>query len=302
MKQNNIEDNSGKTQENNTKVACVISAAGGTGNTAISISIANNMVFKNKKTLYINAEKFESYEMYIDGYNGIVYKNIIGLLKERDNKKIIEAFNDTVIKSDDMSIYALHDDIKDIDSLDGTDITYFLDVIKSMNVYEYIILDFKMAEVQNSRDILKNADDIIMISDGRDIVNLKTDRALKLIRYQDEMEKERVIEKVKMLYNRFINNKSNTLQCPDIQTAGGIPLFRIGKEKSYVDYFIGDNSAISRSHANILTKEDKYYIIDTNSTNHTFIEGQMIPPNKEIQLASGQMIKLANEEFEFHIG
>lgn len=80
------------------------------------------------------------------------------------------------------------------------------------------------------------------------------------------------------------------------------PVFRIGKEKSYVDYFIGDNSAISRSHANILTKEDKYYIIDTNSTNHTFIEGQMIPPNKEIQLASGQMIKLANEEFEFHIG
>lgn len=80
------------------------------------------------------------------------------------------------------------------------------------------------------------------------------------------------------------------------------PVFRLGKENSYVDYFIGDNSAISRSHANIITKENKYYIIDTNSTNHTFIEGQMIPPNRETEITSGQMIKLANEEFEFHIG
>lgn len=27
------------------------------------------------------------------------------------------------------------------------------------------------------------------------------------------------------------------------------PVFRIGKEKSYVDYFIGDNTTVSRSHA-----------------------------------------------------
>ncbi len=79
------------------------------------------------------------------------------------------------------------------------------------------------------------------------------------------------------------------------------PVFRIGKERSYVDYFIGDNPAISRGHANIITRENKYYIIDTNSTNHTFIEGRMIPPNQEIELEAGKTIKLANEEFEFHL-
>lgn len=79
------------------------------------------------------------------------------------------------------------------------------------------------------------------------------------------------------------------------------PIFRIGKEKSYVDYFIGDNPAISRSHANIITKEGKYYIVDTNSTNHTYIEGKMIPCNQETELHSGNVIKLANEEFEFHL-
>ena len=77
------------------------------------------------------------------------------------------------------------------------------------------------------------------------------------------------------------------------------PVFRIGKEKSYVDYFISDNTAISRSHANIMTKDGKYYIVDTNSTNHTYVNSTMLQSNVEVEVTSGTRIKLANEEFEF---
>lgn len=79
------------------------------------------------------------------------------------------------------------------------------------------------------------------------------------------------------------------------------PVFRIGKEKSYVDYFIGDNSAISRSHANIVTKNGDYYIVDTNSTNHTYINNALLQSNVEVKLEEGISIKLANEEFEFKL-
>lgn len=77
------------------------------------------------------------------------------------------------------------------------------------------------------------------------------------------------------------------------------PVFRIGKEKSYVDYFIGDNTAISRSHADIITRDGNYYIRDNNSTNHTYINGTMIPSNEEIPIVDGTKIRLANEDFEF---
>lgn len=79
------------------------------------------------------------------------------------------------------------------------------------------------------------------------------------------------------------------------------PAFRIGKERSYVDYFIADNSAISRSHANIINKNGKYFIVDTNSTNHTYINGVMIQSNVEVELAHGMNVRLANEEFEFRM-
>lgn len=79
------------------------------------------------------------------------------------------------------------------------------------------------------------------------------------------------------------------------------PVFRIGKEKSYVDYFIGDNTAISRSHANFIIRDGQYFVTDTNSTNHTYVNGSMIQSNVETQLSHGDRVKLANEEFEFKL-
>lgn len=79
------------------------------------------------------------------------------------------------------------------------------------------------------------------------------------------------------------------------------PVFRIGKERSYVDYFIADNSAISRSHANIIERNGEYFIVDTNSTNHTYVDGAMSPSNVETKIAHGAKIRLANEDFEFKL-
>lgn len=79
------------------------------------------------------------------------------------------------------------------------------------------------------------------------------------------------------------------------------PVFRIGKERSYVDYFIADNSAISRSHANIIERNGEYFIMDTNSTNHTYVNGTMSPSNVETKIAHGAKIRLANEDFEFKL-
>ncbi len=79
------------------------------------------------------------------------------------------------------------------------------------------------------------------------------------------------------------------------------PVFRIGKERSYVDYFVSDNTAVSRSHANIINRNGVFFVVDTNSTNHTYVNGGMIQSNVETKLAHGTKIRLANEEFEFRL-
>lgn len=78
------------------------------------------------------------------------------------------------------------------------------------------------------------------------------------------------------------------------------PSFRIGKEKSYVDYFVMNNSAVSRIHADIISRAGRYFIKDNNSTNRTFVNGSVIPFEQEIEIFDGDAIMLANEPFEFH--
>ena len=79
------------------------------------------------------------------------------------------------------------------------------------------------------------------------------------------------------------------------------PVFRIGKERSYVDYFVADNNAVSRIHADIITKNNSFFVKDENSTNGTYVNGNRLSPNEEVQVFDGDIITFANEEFEFHI-
>jgi hypothetical protein len=75
--------------------------------------------------------------------------------------------------------------------------------------------------------------------------------------------------------------------------------YRIGKEKSFVDYCICDNVAISRSHAKFISRNGEYFIVDTNSTNHVFVNGSRIPENTEIKMEHDDVVTLANEVFVF---
>ena len=79
------------------------------------------------------------------------------------------------------------------------------------------------------------------------------------------------------------------------------PVFRLGKEKSYVDYFVTNNIAVSRSHADIITRGDKYFVKDLNSKNHTYINNKDIPVLMEVEIRDGDRLKLGNEEFIFNV-
>ncbi len=79
------------------------------------------------------------------------------------------------------------------------------------------------------------------------------------------------------------------------------PIFKIGKEKSFVDCCISNNNAVSRMHADIITQGLNYYIRDNNSTNRTFVNGVVITPDRDFQIFDGDHIMMANEAFEFHI-
>lgn len=77
--------------------------------------------------------------------------------------------------------------------------------------------------------------------------------------------------------------------------------FRLGKERSYVDFCVEGNPAVSRSHADIRCENGQYWIADNNSKNRTFINDQPVLPGQPQRLESGMHFFMANEEFVFEL-
>lgn len=78
--------------------------------------------------------------------------------------------------------------------------------------------------------------------------------------------------------------------------------FVLGKDASQTDYCINGNSAISRAHAVIIYKNSQYDVSDKNATNGTFVNDVKVAPFQKASLKDGDILRLADENFEFRIG
>ena len=75
--------------------------------------------------------------------------------------------------------------------------------------------------------------------------------------------------------------------------------FMIGKDSLNIDFRIADNSAISRRHATIRKSGRQIVIEDKDSTNGTYVNGEKLPKGQTRAINNGDVIKLADEEFDY---
>lgn len=78
--------------------------------------------------------------------------------------------------------------------------------------------------------------------------------------------------------------------------------FRLGREEASVDYAILNNHAVSRSHADIICRDDHYFVFDLGSKNKSYLNNRALPSKYEVEINGGDILKLADEEFEFRLG
>lgn len=77
--------------------------------------------------------------------------------------------------------------------------------------------------------------------------------------------------------------------------------FKIGKERRRVNYCVADNTTVSRLHCEIVKKGADFYVVDQGSANYTYVNGVQVSPHKETLLTDQSILKLSDEEFEFHL-
>ena len=77
--------------------------------------------------------------------------------------------------------------------------------------------------------------------------------------------------------------------------------FVIGKKAEICDGVIDFNKMISRSHCKIIKRGGQYMITDLQSANGTFVNKVKLQPNQPTPVKNGDVIRLANSDFQVSI-
>lgn len=110
--------------------------------------------------------------------------------------------------------------------------------------------------------------------------------------------------------NEVIQNKSSSgslriiaMNAPTrVEIAVTKDEFVIGKKPELCDGVIDFNKMISRSHCKINKKGEQYVITDLQSANGTYVNKVKLQPNQPHPINNGDVIRLANSDFQVTIG
>lgn len=223
-----------------------------------------------KKLDVFNASTIESYIYKID-------EDIVRLVKKTDTS---DAIKNSVLESGKNEVYlerAASDEKTDLmDDDEKTEFMYSID--KAEGVQEY-------SQMREKR--------IVGIVDDESTCMLE-DEVTELL----DDEKTDLFVETDVVSSRFPTLlRTQTDEIVRINK----PVFRIGKEENCVDYVVADNAAISRSHADIISRGVSYFVFDLRSKNKTYINNRVLPAEHEVEIFDGDILKLANEEFVFRV-
>lgn len=77
--------------------------------------------------------------------------------------------------------------------------------------------------------------------------------------------------------------------------------FVIGKNPDVVDGAIQLSDAMSRKHCKIIKQSNRFFVQDLGSVNHTFVNGEYIPPFELMELNQSDILTLADIDLRVHI-
>lgn len=107
-----------------------------------------------------------------------------------------------------------------------------------------------------------------------------------------------------VLHNQYFKNTAKTIRLVALNEPFRVNIvvnkreFIIGKNAAIVDGAITFNKAISRIHCKIILNGEQYAIMDLNSANGTYVNGRRLSANESCQIRGGDIVRLANSDFE----
>ena len=197
-----------KEAEGITPIYFFMGAAGGVGATTLAIACAASLAGYGKKVLYMNLEENGITSPFLKGDGNATMSDVLYAAKSNRSNLLLKL--ESMVRTSEEGI-AYYEPFPI--SLDAHELTEqnLLDILNTLSVYEAydsIIVDADAANLWKRDLLMKLAKQVFLVSDGTEICNGKLEKILHELTILDESQEDRLMSKVRVIYNRFLSGSS----------------------------------------------------------------------------------------------
>lgn len=199
--------------------------SGGVGSSSLAAACAIRFAKKGKKTLYLNLEKFGSSDVFFSAEGQFDMSDIVFALK---SKKVNIAMKlESCVKQSDNNVcfYSQSKIALDMLELNFDDVSRLLSEIQLMGAFDYIIVDADFSIDKDSLKICRKANALVWVGDGSEVSNSKLFRVFNALNILEQNAESPITNRLLLVYNKFSNKTSRTLNEIGIKNIGGAPRY-----------------------------------------------------------------------------
>lgn len=214
-----------KLDEDSTKICVFNSVSGGTGASTMAAAAALHFASKNKKTLYLNLEKFGSADVFFNGEGQFDMSDIIFALKSK--KANLSLKLESCVKQDNRGVhfYSQSQIALDMLELGCEEIIRLISELKLTGSYDYIVIDMDFGLDKDTIKICKLAHSVVWVGDGSEVSNSKIFRAYNALATLEEKADSPLTSRLCLVYNKFSSKTGEALADISLKSIGGVPRF-----------------------------------------------------------------------------
>ena len=224
-----------KHGDDSAKVILFCSIGCGAGASTLAAATAKRYAKAHKKTLYLNLEKLGAADIFFKGEGQFTMRDIIYAIKSKKTNLYLKL--ESSVKQDASGVYFFSQSKRALDmyELSAKEIVYLISELKHMGSYEYIIIDFDFNLNSEILKVYNQANSVVWVGDGSAMSNNKLMRAYDAVSILEKDLDIPLLNRIKLIYNRFSSKSGRKLENFDLTCIGGVQVFVYTEVSQVVD-------------------------------------------------------------------
>lgn len=224
-----------KLGDESTKIIIFSSPNGGVGTSSVAAACAMHFAYQNKRTLYLNLERFGSADSFFaaEGYFDI--SDIIYALKSKKANLAMKL--ESCVKQDEcgVSFYSQSKVALDMLELNTDDVLRLISELKLTGSYDYIVIDMDFTMNREAFKVYKQSHAVVWVGDGTELSNIKIQRAFNALSIMEQNAEATLTNRLCLVYNKFSNKTSKTVGDIGLRNIGGAPRYEHAATKQVIE-------------------------------------------------------------------